>query len=329
MSGRTATQPRRQARPSRSAAGKSKQLSDDDEEDIAVEDDEEEEIDDEEERELLPPDPDHVAVRFTVGDTFEEDSIVTVTPEDSDSVPLAVTFQTKVLQCNTERSVVKLQYQVIDRQLYDAYANTVLRPGATLLSNDGTKCAKVVELDAEWHRGQPWAKNSEHLGKSVRWHVQGLGMRDGVVWGWLPREESDFTDDSGQAAPLWRIRFDPSQEATAAPADLEEFELQKALEMFRAKDARGAVGKDSGRKRSREVFLTFALTSAWLCACVLVCLCACVPVCLRADRLIGDGTSRPWLRNLRKPPGIAPWEQQAQLLRVRTRPRQARGQGRM
>lgn len=198
MSGRVATQPRRQARPSRSAAGKSKQLSDEDQEDMFVEDDEEEEIDDEEERELLPPDPDHVAVRFTVGDTFEEDSIVTVTPEDSDSVPLAVTFQTKVLQCNTERSVVKLQYQVIDRQLYDAYANTVLRPGATLLSNDGTKCAKVVELDAEWHRGQPWAKNSEHLGKSVRWHVQGLGMRDGVVWGWLPSEESDFTDDSGQ-----------------------------------------------------------------------------------------------------------------------------------
>ena len=107
-------------------------------------------------------------------------------------------------------------------------------------------------------------------------------MRDGVVWGWLPSEESDFTDDSGQAAPLWRIRFDPSKEATAAPADLEEYELQKALEMFRAKDARGAVGKDSGRKRSREVLLTFALTSAWLCACVSVCLCACVPVCLCA-----------------------------------------------
>ena len=36
-----------------------------------------------------------------------------------------------------------------------------------------------VQVDAEWHRDQPWALKNEHIGKPVRWGVAAQGDDDG------------------------------------------------------------------------------------------------------------------------------------------------------
>ena len=61
----------------------------------------------------------------------------------------------------------------------------------------------------------PWrTKGSHWVGKEVRRSVydgpeqQLVGFSTGRVTGWLPAEESEFVNDSGELAPLWHVRFE-------------------------------------------------------------------------------------------------------------------------
>jgi len=49
-------------------------------------------------------------------------------------------------------------------------------------------CAKVEELDAEWHHRQSWAIKNEHLGKMVVWGRDYASdvQQKLIIWGWLP-----------------------------------------------------------------------------------------------------------------------------------------------
>jgi hypothetical protein len=56
-----------------------------------------------------------------------------------------------------------------DVKKYEIYLRHVLKVGTAITSADGLSRAKIEEVDAEWHRDQPWALKNEHIGKPVRW----------------------------------------------------------------------------------------------------------------------------------------------------------------
>ena len=91
-------------------------------------------------------------------------------------------FQAKVLEFNAERNTLKLQFVreiPQDVKKYEMYSNHVLKVGTAITSADGLSRAKIEEVDAEWHRDQPWALKNEHIGKPVRWGVAARGDDDG------------------------------------------------------------------------------------------------------------------------------------------------------
>ena len=81
--------------------------------------------------------------------------------------------------------------------------------------------------DPQWRgSGSSW------IGKTiVRTVLNEQGTVDGVthltVFGWLPADESEFLDDAGKPAPLYRaVHF--SEELKGDVEDLEEYELAEA-----------------------------------------------------------------------------------------------------
>ena len=81
--------------------------------------------------------------------------------------------------------------------------------------------------DPQWRgSGSSW------IGKTiVRTVLNEQGTIDGVthltVFGWLPADESEFLDDAGKPAPLYRaVHF--SEELKGDVEDLEEYELAEA-----------------------------------------------------------------------------------------------------
>ncbi len=202
---------------------------------------------------------DHVLISFTSGNSFAEGSVVLITPAETVETAVESDFSAKIAKYNVERKILKLVYEGSRREDYDAYVNHVLKVGSTIACSDGNACAKIQELDAEWHRGQPWAIDNEFLDKVVRWEVKdhmdcGIGEQDGVVWGWLPANESEYymqhepEEKGGKPKPLWRVKFS----ADIMPCDLDEHELAKALEFYATKDARGAAAA-KGTKTKRQL----------------------------------------------------------------------------
>eukprot|EP00277_Geminigera_cryophila_P004844 CAMPEP_0179424606 /NCGR_PEP_ID=MMETSP0799-20121207/11688_1 /TAXON_ID=46947 /ORGANISM="Geminigera cryophila, Strain CCMP2564" /LENGTH=425 /DNA_ID=CAMNT_0021199089 /DNA_START=171 /DNA_END=1445 /DNA_ORIENTATION=+ len=211
---------------------------------------------------LAPEAEDHsdsVVVRFTSGSAFDMNSIVSIIP----ATPIKDTenneFHAKVIKYSAERKILKLQYEGTDKKRYLIYSNRVLKVGTEIVGVDNPKVrAKVDELDAEWHRHQPWAHKNEHVGETVVWDVENDGCdvkHEGTVWGWLPANESEYypnvpEDKGGVPLPLWRVKFSMD----INDADLDENELAKALEKFRTKDAHAAEkGKKKNKSRESEV----------------------------------------------------------------------------
>ena len=219
---------------------------------------------------------DSVLVSFSAGCMFEPGSVVTVAPVEVPAGSPEISFRAKVVKWNAERFVLKLKYEnEQDSELYDiycdgehtgvqneealylAFSNKVLQRGAKITSQQGTTQAVIKELDAEWHRDQPWATKNEHAGKIVIWDYEDPNTKEqhedeACIWGYLPADESDFFPDKpenegGQPGPLWRIKFsDPK----IMPADLDEEELACALERKRKKDKRKKrVGEDKTEEK--------------------------------------------------------------------------------
>jgi hypothetical protein len=202
---------------------------------------------------------DHVLISFTTGNSFEVGSVVSVTPVAIPENCKDVEFHAKVLKYSDERKILKLQYEG-ENHLYDRYANQVLRVGATLACSDGT-CAKIDGTDAEWHRGQLWALPNDYLKQKVRWEVEdpsrGHIEQEGEVWGWLPADESEYFPDEpeekgGKPGPLWRVKFTTGEISDINPADLDQTELNKALELYRTKDARAAAAPAPAEKGAKK-----------------------------------------------------------------------------
>jgi hypothetical protein len=217
---------------------------------------------------------DHVLVSFTSanggnggGNAFAEGSLVLITPPETvENVAGGIgggmqgAYYAKVANYNVERKILKLVYEGSRREDYDVYVNDVLKIGSTIACSNGNTCAKVQELDAEWHRGQAWAIHNEFLDKVVRWEVKNemdcaIGEQDGIVWGWLPANESDYymqhepEEKGGKPKPLWRVKFS----ADIMSCDLDEHELAKALRLYATKHARAAVAA-KGTKTKRQLF---------------------------------------------------------------------------
>ena len=219
---------------------------------------------------------DSVLVSFSAGCMFEPGSVVTVSPVEVPAGSPEISFRAKVVKWNAERFVLKLKYEneqdselytiychgehkgvQNEEALYLAFSNKVLQRGAKITSQQGTTQAVIKELDAEWHRDQPWATKNEHAGKIVIWDYEDPTTKEqhedeACIWGYLPADESDFFPDKpehqgGQPGPLWRIKFsDPK----IMPADLDEEELACALERKRKKDKRKKrVGEDKTEEK--------------------------------------------------------------------------------
>jgi hypothetical protein len=121
-----------------------------------------------------------------------------------------------------ERKILKLVYEGSSREDYDAYVNHVLKVGSTIVCCKGNACAKIEELDAEWHHGQSWAVDNEFLEKEVRLEVKDvIREQNDVVWGWLPANESEYSPDEpeengGKPGPLRRVKFSDECKAGCA-----------------------------------------------------------------------------------------------------------------
>lgn len=106
--------------------------------------------------------------------------------------------------------------------------------------------AEILEVDAEWHRDQPWAQpDTEFKGKKVYCGIPDdqdiVEDRVGTVWGWLPLSEADFTDEDGQNQPLWRIDFGP----TVIKPDFERKDVVEGIKKYK-QYKRVEEGRDGG-----------------------------------------------------------------------------------
>jgi hypothetical protein len=166
---------------------------------------------------------DHVLISFTSGNSFAEGSVVLITPAETVETAVESDFSAKIAKYNVERKILKLVYEGSRREDDDAYVNHVLKVGSTIVCCQGNACAKIEELDAEWHRGQSWAIDNEFLEKEVRCEVKDHKdcAINGVVWGWLPANESEYFPDEpeengGKPGPLRRVKFSDECKAGCA-----------------------------------------------------------------------------------------------------------------
>ncbi|MGB1597130.1 MAG: hypothetical protein ACPIOQ_30500, partial [Promethearchaeia archaeon] len=155
---------------------------------------------------------DSVLVSFSAGCMFEPGSVVTVSPVEVPAGSPEISFRAKVVKWNAERFVLKLKYEneqdselytiychgehkgvQNEEALYFAFSNKVLQRGAKITSQQGTTQAVIKELDAEWHRDQPWATKNEHAGKIVIWDYEDPTTKEqhedeACIWGYLPAD---------------------------------------------------------------------------------------------------------------------------------------------
>jgi len=159
-----------------------------------------------------------------------------------------------VVRYSAERQTLTLVSTDKTWELVNILTNDVLRPG-TRIECGGVR-ATIEETDAEWHRGQPWARPCPKgfIGKKVRWNVEGKHgeeeEHEGTVWGWLPAEESDYypdtpEDEGGEPAPLWRVNFRPD----IGCADLDEQEIAEAVDRSSCQQEVTGGGRWSTAKR--------------------------------------------------------------------------------
>jgi hypothetical protein len=103
----------------------------------------------------------------------------------------------------------------------------------------------------------------------VRWGVATLGEEDemsihqGTVWGWLPAEESEYfqgepEDKAGKPGPLWRVTFSDD----IMPADLDERELEQALQQYRQKEKAATTKKRSRAAKEEDLDVKSSFTAA-------------------------------------------------------------------
>ena len=94
---------------------------------------------------------------------------------------------------------------------------------AVMEKEEGDMCSHI-DLD-EWR-----VEGHEFIDKRIRRPVKGafgrvVKMQEARIVGWLPADESDYTNAKGEAAALWHILWDDGQEE-----DLEEWEVLESLE---------------------------------------------------------------------------------------------------
>ena len=87
----------------------------------------------------------------------------------------------------------------------------------------------LQSADDEW-----WTKGNEFLGRRVRRFILDENQKivntaDAIIRGWLPAHVSTFSNDKGEPAPLWRIRYDDDR---IGEEDLELAEVEEALELY-------------------------------------------------------------------------------------------------
>ena len=187
----------------------------------------------------------HVLVSFSDGNSFDDGSVVIVTPEEPPEEAPDEGFRAKVVNYNAERKILKLEFKGDGDPL--TLMNHVLKRGTRIESEDKQSCATIEETNAEWHRHQTWARTCpQHpIGQKVLWEVEEPGdearkfEHEGTVWGWLPADESDYFPDKlgeegGVSGPLWRIEFGDGIEGKT---DLNEKDMEKALKMYKKRSA--------------------------------------------------------------------------------------------
>lgn len=159
----------------------------------------------------------HPATRF-----FAKGEKVTVKVQQSYEQPYWGTYKGTVQSWNKVRSVLRLSKMLRVEGERDEKLRCV-EVGAEIWA-EGQHVANITELDAEWHRDQPWSSHSEYLQKLVIHPLQDSGFPcPAEVWGWLPASESEFSPSGkgGDWAPLWRIMYKRSDVFPRAE-DLEE-----------------------------------------------------------------------------------------------------------
>jgi hypothetical protein len=93
----------------------------------------------------------------------------------------------------------------------------------------------TAEDETEWKK-----EGSEYIGKKVRRYLfddrnKPIDAADGVVVGWLSKEDSDFTAEmTGEPAPIWHIELDDVRVAPKGE-DLEEHEIIEAINLMHLK----------------------------------------------------------------------------------------------
>ena len=213
---------------------------------------------------------DSVLVRFTAGDAFEVDSMVTLCTHNRPGNSGGA----RVLKWNAERSIVQLRLEPGPSRSAKARGHKgrravrgLLQENATVTSVSSGASAVITALEAEWHRGQRWASSSEHIGKRVLCVVedaQGYNIeREGTIWGYLPSEESNYFPDKpeekgGLPRPLWRVKFS----GDILPVNLDERKLAEALMRARRHAWLGL----SGSQKDPEA-VSQELRSLWVSAC--------------------------------------------------------------
>jgi hypothetical protein len=106
---------------------------------------------------------------------------------------------------------------------------------------EGREAVLKEDDDEEWH-----TSGHEYIGQRVQVAIQdarcgGELTETGRVFGWLPAEEADFkSEETGQPAALWRVKFD---DRNVTSQDLEEHEVRAAMRAFaRAQAAKRVQG---------------------------------------------------------------------------------------
>jgi hypothetical protein len=123
------------------------------------------------------------------------------------------------------------------------YRKNILKVGSLIKSHNGVS-ATIAELDAEWHRNQTWAQQTEHSGVNVRCkkkttlgdasassdeHKNDEG-ENGVVWGWLPAGNSN--SKISNTSSIWRVVLDSDSDSAQQTVDLTIAEVLEARERY-------------------------------------------------------------------------------------------------
>ena len=117
--------------------------------------------------------------------------------------------------------------------------------GRRVRSTGGGRCNDIA--------GGWMAKGNEYVGRRVRRSVTEeekiVGAADGEIVGWLPAEKADYVSDITHApVALWRVLYD---DATLGEEDLEEFEVQDAIDSFE-RDQWADMGEDHLQRATRR-----------------------------------------------------------------------------